>query len=40
MRNSLEGEKARIVNDVRKQCEFERVRSVERAIEETKKKQW
>lgn len=36
MRTSLENEKTRVMNDIRKQCEAERIR----AIDETKKKQW
>lgn len=36
MRNSLEQEKLRIISDTRKQCEIERIKSVE----EIKKKQW
>ena len=36
MKKSLENEKTRITNEIRKQCELERIR----AIEETKKKQW
>ncbi|XP_067615397.1 MYND-type zinc finger-containing chromatin reader Zmynd8 [Eurosta solidaginis] len=36
MRKSMENEKTRIANEIRKQCEQERLRS----IEETKKKQW
>lgn len=36
MKRSMEKERARIVHDVRKQCEIERIRS----IEETKRKQW
>uniref|UniRef100_A0A1L8DN42 Putative kinase c-binding protein 1 n=1 Tax=Nyssomyia neivai TaxID=330878 RepID=A0A1L8DN42_9DIPT len=36
MKNSIELEKTRVINETRKQCEIERIR----AIEETKKKQW
>lgn len=36
MRNSLELEKTRAINETRKQCEVERLQ----AIEQTKKKQW
>lgn len=36
MRKSMENEKIRLTNEIRKQCEEERIR----AIEETKRKQW
>lgn len=36
MKKSIEKERARIINDTRRQCELERIRSVE----EAKKKQW
>ena len=36
MRNSMDKEKTRLISETRKQCEIERVRS----IEEVKKKQW
>ncbi|XP_059621790.1 MYND-type zinc finger-containing chromatin reader Zmynd8-like [Phlebotomus argentipes] len=36
MKNSVELEKTRVINETRKQCEIERIR----AVEETKKKQW
>lgn len=36
MKNSMELEKTRIANEIRKQCEIDRLR----AIEETKRKQW